>query len=328
MFNFLKFTLLHLLVFYVNAQDNKYLPVTSWSLEIVKHENFILGYSEEYEQAMWVAYELTSEELISKYERKDNFREDPYISTGSASLADYKGSGYDRGHLAPAADMAFSASAMSESFYMSNMSPQEPSFNRGIWKKLEEQVRQWTLDKGKLYIVTGGIISDSDPEIGPNGVEIPGYFYKVLFDEKNNQMIGFVLENANSSNSLLSYAVTIDQVENLTGLDFFSQLDNAIEQQIESIILESEWSISGRKPRIQQQVGERTSQQCLGIANSTGGRCKNLTKNENGYCSRHQIQVETDKAQNSSKQCVAITNAGTQCKRKATSAGSYCWQHN
>ena len=106
---------------------------------------YSLEHNEKTEQSFWVAYELTKEEVSGTVKRKDAFRSDPTISTGSAVLSDYKGSGYDRGHLAPAADMKWSKKVMSESFYMSNMSPQDPSFNRGIWKKLEEKVRDWLL---------------------------------------------------------------------------------------------------------------------------------------------------------------------------------------
>jgi endonuclease G len=90
--------------------------------------------------------------------RKDNFRSDPKVKTGSAALSDYKGSGYDRGHLAPAADFKWSATAMSESFYMSNMSPQVPGFNRGIWKNIESTVRNWAVENDEIYIVTGPVL--------------------------------------------------------------------------------------------------------------------------------------------------------------------------
>ena len=119
-----------------------YLPSQQSNGQIVHHANYTLQYNEEHEQASWVAYRLTSHHLQNpSTKRKDNFRSDPKVKTGSATLSDYKGSGYDRGHLAPAADFKWSSTAMSESFYMSNMSPQVPGFNRGIWKKLESKIR-------------------------------------------------------------------------------------------------------------------------------------------------------------------------------------------
>lgn len=112
---------------------------------VVKHTYYSLEYSETHEQALWVYYTLTPNYINGTAKRKDNFKSDPRIATGSAALSDYKGSGYDRGHLCPAAAMKINQSAMDDSFYMSNMSPQEPSFNRGRWKQLEEQVRNWVL---------------------------------------------------------------------------------------------------------------------------------------------------------------------------------------
>jgi hypothetical protein len=111
--------------------------------QIISHTAYLLSYNEEHEQANWVAYMLTSSKLGSGLERSNRFLEDPLVASGTATNADYAKSGYDRGHLAPAADMSWSMQVMQESFYYSNMSPQLPGFNRGIWKKLEEKVRDW-----------------------------------------------------------------------------------------------------------------------------------------------------------------------------------------
>ena len=105
--------------------------------------------AEEHEQPAWVIYRLTKQQALTKAaKRDDNFKEDPSVPTGSATLADYRRSGYDRGHLAPAADMAYSRQTMEDSFFMSNMSPQRPAFNRGIWKDLEAQVRDFAISEG------------------------------------------------------------------------------------------------------------------------------------------------------------------------------------
>jgi endonuclease G len=129
--------------------------------EIIKHTYYSLSYSEENEQAYWVYYELTSDLINGTQSRTDDFRSDPLVTTGSASLADYSGSGYDRGHLCPAADMTLNKISMSETFYLSNMTPQLAGFNRGIWSSLEEQVRKWALEYSKLYVVTGPIFNDN-----------------------------------------------------------------------------------------------------------------------------------------------------------------------
>ena len=127
--------------------DNLSYGVPGKADSIIDREGYSLGYIEYHEQPAWVTYKLTRTEATTKAaKRGDDFREDPSVPTGSATLADYRRSGYDRGHLAPAADMAFSSKTMSESFYMSNMSPQKPAFNRGCWKELEEQVRLFAIN--------------------------------------------------------------------------------------------------------------------------------------------------------------------------------------
>lgn len=212
--------------------------------QVVRHTAYTLSYCEAHEQAYWVAYCLTKEQVISKNsERGNNFRPDPDVSTGSATAADYQKSGYDRGHLAPAADMAWSDTAMSESFYFSNMSPQLPGFNRGVWKRLEDQVRQWAIAYDTLYIATGPILTDSLPTIGPNEVSVPKFYYKALLRTSHNDTtaIAFVLPNESSSADLMSFAITVDELEKMTGIDFFRSLNNKTEKRVEATICLECW---------------------------------------------------------------------------------------
>ena len=220
------------------------LPNYTQSDQIIFHTAYTLKYSEQHEQASWVAYTLKSSHTSGNVGRTNDFRIDYKVKTGSASLSDYKGSGYDRGHLAPAGDMKWSSTAMSESFYMSNMSPQKPGFNRGIWKKLEGSVRNWADDNGEIHVVTGPILTGSYPSIGSNQVSIPNYYYKVILDYKEPELkgIGFILLHEKSNSSLKSFAVSIDEVERRTGIDFYYSLPDEIENQIESSIDVSKWS--------------------------------------------------------------------------------------
>jgi len=219
-----------------------YLPSSS-NRQIIMREHYALSYLEEHEQAEWVAYELTVEEVQGTTERTDDFREDPEVRTGSAALKDYYRSGYDRGHLAPAGDMKFSEEAMSESFYMSNMSPQKPSFNRGIWRELEEEVRELAVENGRLYVVTGPVFGNKIQKIGENGVSIPESYYKVLLDytEPEVKAIAFLLPNAGSKKDLYDFAATIDSVEQVTGIDFFPALPDLEEDMLESTLDISVW---------------------------------------------------------------------------------------
>lgn len=211
---------------------------------VVEKEYYTLQYNEIFEQADWVAYELTREELEGSVARKDAFRSDPDVATESAGLKDYKGSGYDRGHLAPAADMKMTAQSMKDSFFMSNMSPQNPSLNRGIWKELEGDVREWAMEFGAVYVVTGPILTeDSYPVIGPNEVAVPDYYFKVILDYSEPELkgIAFVLPNKRREGALAEFALTIDEAEEATGLDFFPLLADDIESVLEANLDISLW---------------------------------------------------------------------------------------
>lgn len=202
------------------------------------------GYIEKHEQPAWVQYIMTADEVSRRAaKRGDDFRPDPEVPTGSATPQDYTRSGYDRGHLAPAADMSFSVKTMSESFFMSNMSPQAPQFNRGIWSKLEKQVRHFATKEKRIVVVTGPILpAEKTITIGANKVTVPKYYYKVIYDTTPpEKMIGFVLQNKGSNADLRTFVVTVDRVEELTGLDFFSAVPKEKQEQMERTITVENW---------------------------------------------------------------------------------------
>jgi len=215
----------------------------SGGTELIKHGYYTLGYAEQHEQAAWVFYKLTPEMIMGDVERKDNFRADKSISTKSATLSDYKGSGYDRGHLAPAADMTASYQAMTESFYLSNVSPQTPGFNRGVWKRAETLVRNWAIEEKVLYVITGAIFDDNRGAIGSNEVTVPGYYYKVIYDPtERKKMIAMILPHESSSANLESFVVSVDSVEIRTGIDFFPGLPDKLERYLERRSDVTKWS--------------------------------------------------------------------------------------
>lgn len=235
-----------------------YLPTVSTGSQVVNKTFFSLAYANTHEQAEWVAYELTKKRVNGAQERSSNFRPDPAVRSGSAAPDDYKGSGYDRGHLAPAADMAFDATAMSESFFMSNMSPQEPGFNRGIWKELEEQVRDYAYQFGHLYVVTGPVLPRNVREkIGQaNLVSVPKSYYKVILDVTgtDHKGLAFVLPNTDSDKPLEKFVVPIDEVERLTGLNFFPRMAKEDEQRLETRADIKQWGINAE--RAQKRIFE------------------------------------------------------------------------
>lgn len=261
---------------------------------IISHYGYSLLYNEKHEQANWVAYELSKNETNKIFERTDKFITDPLVKTKTANDKDYSESGYDRGHLAPAADMAWSSTSIAESFYYSNISPQNPSFNRGIWKNLEEQVRDWAIENNSIYIVTGPILIDGLFTIGSNKVSVPDYFYKVILDysEPSVKGIGFIIPNTGSNELLQNFAVTIDSVEKITGIDFYSLLPDDQELLIEKTLCLKcwTWNKTHKEKKLSENEHKTSSSvQCKGITKK-GLRCKNMTLNESGFCYQHENQ--------------------------------------
>ncbi len=267
------------------------LPEITKGETVVTHFAYCLSYNEEHEQANWVAYELNAGELLGQVERGNKFIQDPLITTGSAANEDYLKSGYDRGHLAPAADMKWTEIAMKESFYYSNMSPQNPSFNRGIWKNLEEQVRDWTNEYQRVYIVTGPILREGLPTLGPNKVTIPEYYYKAILTFTNNEakVIALVLPNKPSKDSLSKFTISIDSLETLSHINFFPALPDEVENKIESQNKYEDWSWTILKKKVEKSDSgnKSTAQQCKGITKE-GKQCARKTTSESGFCYQHE----------------------------------------
>jgi endonuclease G, mitochondrial len=266
------------------------LPAIGKQEVIVKHLGYTLSYNEKHEQANWVAYQLTAEKTKKRVARSNDFEPDAAVPTGSAREEDYKASGYDRGHLAPAADMEWSEQAMQESFLYSNMSPQVPGFNRGIWKHLEEQVRLWAIENKCLYVVTGPVLTEGLLKIGIDKVSVPRYYYKVLLDYTQPDLkgIGFILPNAASTLPLSAFAVPIDSVEKVTGINFFPALPKEDEKKIEKTLCIECWSwTSSTTHRSHQSKEGVQTVQCSGMT-AEGKRCKRMITNPSGLCTQHE----------------------------------------
>ena len=243
--------------------------------QTVRHTAYTLSYSERHEQPSWVSYLLTRDRANAERPRKDCFKADPDVRTGSATPKDYTNSGYDKGHLAPNADMRWSAQVQAECFYMSNMSPQTHAFNAGLWKRLEELVRDWAVEYDSLYVVTGPLLhgdklthctslircdasgrrdtltrciplTDSVGELAPigqaNRVSVPRYFYKVVLDKRRHQAIGFLVPHENKKGPLQAWVLPVDLIEEATGLDFYHDLEDGTEEQLEANVCIACWS--------------------------------------------------------------------------------------
>ncbi|MCF8462275.1 MAG: DNA/RNA non-specific endonuclease [Flavobacteriales bacterium] len=224
-------------------------PVYTEPLQEVKHLALTLGYSEKHEQAAWVQHIVIPEVEFANVSRTNDFRIDSLVNTGSAQEEDYflkriaedgtmefDGFGYDRGHLAPSADFRWSQKALSESYFYSNMSPQKPEFNRERWAELESWIRTYVIDFNEyVYVVTGPVLKDGLKQQGGNGVSIPEQFYKIILDVEGaeHKAIAFLMPNEHCAYPVSGYVTSVDEIEKLTGLDFFSSLDDAEESKLE-----------------------------------------------------------------------------------------------
>lgn len=205
--------------------------------QLLCREGYAVGYDYDKKVPIWVAYHLTENSVERKYERSNRFHEDEEIPAAYRStLSDYKGSGYDRGHMAPAATVDFSKTSMQESFLLTNMTPQLPGFNRQGWRYLEAFVREWAIDRGDLYVVTGSLFDGEIETIG-NNVSVPSSFFKVVFDPEKEDGIAFLVPHRDIAKAEIpSFIVSIDEVENQTGLDFLALLPDTLEDDIEDNI--------------------------------------------------------------------------------------------
>ncbi len=219
------------------------LPSTSY----LSHKAFLFSYSEQHEQPEWVAHVIVPDVINLGSKRTNDFRIDPLVETGTADSIDYYAFdgtkagdkryftyGYDRGHLAPSADFRWSKEAMSESYYYSNISPQLPAFNRGKWAELEGFLRKYVIEnETKLIVLTAPILTDDLRTItqSPNEVSIPEQFVKIVYDPLNERTIGFVMDNAALTEPLSHYARTINEIEMLTGFNYFSNIEEELETE-------------------------------------------------------------------------------------------------
>ena len=240
--NIIIIIMLHILISDISfCQDGELFSPSSTN--IVQHSFYSLMYNEQHEQPSWVNYMVCRGRLNGPFSRRNDYREDPDVITGSASPKDYKGSGRHQGHLAPAEDFSFDSTAMSESFYMSNMSPQHPSCNLGIWKRLENEVRRWANKYDTLFITCGPILTDSLSSIGENNVSIPDFYYKVILNKSGNDYkgIGFIIPNRREQTKIKNFVVPIEFIESITSIDFYPDLPDSIESDIEQNINTTLW---------------------------------------------------------------------------------------
>ena len=206
--------------------------------QVIQRTGYTLAYDKKTKTPQWVAWELTKEETKGNHERTDKFLPDPNVEGAKVVTTDYTGSGYDRGHMAPAGDMKWSKKAMEESFYMSNICPQIHHLNTGDWNELEANTRKWARRYGSVYVTCGPIYNGSrrTQYIGKNRVKVPDAFFKVILIQspKKTCALGFFFENEAGQRPLNEYLVSVDYLEQTTGIDFFPALPDELENVLEA----------------------------------------------------------------------------------------------
>ena len=206
--------------------------------QVIQRTGYTLAYDKKTKTPQWVAWELTKEETKGNHERTDKFLPDPNVEGAKVVTTDYTGSGYDRGHMAPAGDMKWSKKAMEESFYMSNICPQIHHLNTGDWNELEANTRKWARRYGSVYVTCGPIYNGSrrTQYIGKNRVKVPDAFFKVILIQspKKTCALGFFFENEAGQRPLNEYLVSIDYLEQTTGIVFFPALPDELENVLEA----------------------------------------------------------------------------------------------
>lgn len=216
---------------------------------IVQHDAYVSSYNTETLIPNWVAYELTADETEGDRSREGReFRMDPDLKGAKQAMReDYSGSGWTKGHLMPAADASFSSTAMGETFYFTNICPQNETLNAGDWAFLEKRVRQWANRYGKVWVVTGPIVGENRyGTIGDRDVVVPDAFYKALLIRKKNgsySAIAFVMDNDDERYYLKDCYLSVNDLESLTGFDFYPVLDDSVEEKVESTVRLSDWGI-------------------------------------------------------------------------------------
>lgn len=220
-----------------NKAESLEIPSFSRSEDINKYKGFTVSYNHTTLVPNWVAYELTSSELDGDYDNKNsNFSRDPNLIGSQASREDYSNSGWDKGHMAPKADMRWSSQAYWQSHYFTNICPQNHKFNAGDWNTLEKSVRNWARKYERIWIVCGPIFTTHQyGTIGQAKVQVPDKFFKALLIKNGNdyESIAFVMPNNGQHHPQNSYAMSVDQLEEIIQRDLFPNLEDPIEEATE-----------------------------------------------------------------------------------------------
>lgn len=235
-------------------QNTSQTPIQSYNYEsvmmprglsntVVKYKGFTVNFNKNLHIPNCVTYEITADEAKGRREREGNFERDKNV-IGCPNWWDYRDSGYDRGHMAPAGDMRWDEKAMNETFYLTNICPQDNELNAGVWNDIELKIREWARRDKSLIVITGPIVNENPETIGQDmDIAVPDAFFKVILSTKTKPMkaIAFICPNRACSGSLNKYVVSVDEVEKQTGMNFFNALPDNVENTIEAQSNLNQW---------------------------------------------------------------------------------------
>ena len=211
-------------------------PLSGVSEQIIKKKAYIVSYNKDTRIPNWVAWHLTSDHSDGSIGRSNAFYEDEEVPVPRATSEDYRGSGWSRGHMCPAGDNKWDVEAMNQSFSLINVCPQDASLNSGLWNSIEIDCRNWAKRFQDIYIICGPVFYKQEHEqIGNNKVYVPEAFFKVVLCLNGEPKgMGFVVKNNAGTKKKDLYYNSIDQIERITGIDFFPILPDDLENEIES----------------------------------------------------------------------------------------------
>jgi len=287
-----------------------FLPSLSSQGKVIRRAAYTLQYNSKHRQPDWVMYQLTRARAEGTLAAPENWRADKETGANPVQPSDLQGSGYDRGLIVPAGDLRWSKAAAADAYLMSNVSPMKSAFRRGLWAELEKLTRQWAVQNEEVYVIAGPVLKENLPKVGKSGISAPEYFFKVILDNREPDLkaIAFILPNESTKQPLMSYAASIDKVEEATSLNLFPGLPDQVENALESKVNISGWTASSADSTARGKLAApETSEQrkltgrtftpavlCKGL-DAEGKPCKRMTTNPNGYCWEHQSQAKKKK---------------------------------
>jgi endonuclease G, mitochondrial len=243
--NYLALMLLSCTTFVFSQNSELLYPSEMPREQIIHHKSYSFSYNSSYVMPSWVVYSVTKSTVDKSKEPNGKYKTDPAINARPATKKDYKDAGYLMAQFVNYFDVADMEDALTETYYLSNITPMKLAFYTHVWLRTEDLIRLWVDGKPGFEVICGPVLTDAPfPTIGENKVSVPDRFYKIVYDKQNQKAVAFLFKNGSSSGTLKSRAITVDEIEKITGIDFFPSLDDEIETVLEATVDYNFWDFS------------------------------------------------------------------------------------